>query len=400
MASTEYPAVTNFREYIRINTAQPNPDYDTCVKWLTSKATEAGGSVAVVECTPGKPAVIVTFTGLKPELPSILLNSHMDVVPVFPEHWKYDPFSAHKEENGDIYGRGSQDMKCVGIQYLEAIKKLKQRNASFMRTIHLTYMPEEELGGVRGMKEFVKLSEFKSLNIGFALDEGYASPSDKYYVFYGERNVWRFFVRCPGNPGHGSQFIADTAAQKLRKVIDKFLSFREEEEKKLLNNSNVKLGDVTTLNLTLLEGGVQFNVVPACLSAGFDVRVALTENLVELETRFNNWCQEISKDITIDFKEKCDEQSATCVEDGKNAWWDTFSNACKNEGIAYKKRVFPASTDSKYLRPLGIPALGFSPMNKTPILLHDHNEFLNESVFLRGIDIYCTIIEALANQSQ
>ena len=32
------------------------------------------------------------------------------------EFWKYPPFSAHKDENGDIYARGSQDMKCVGIQ--------------------------------------------------------------------------------------------------------------------------------------------------------------------------------------------------------------------------------------------------------------------------------------------
>ena len=45
----------------------------------------------------------------------------------------------------------------------------------------------------------------------------------------------------------------------------------------------------------------------------------------------------------------------------------------------------------------GIPALGFSPMNNTPILLHDHNEFLNENVFMKGIDIYCEIIPAVAN---
>jgi aminoacylase len=32
------------------------------------------------------------------------------------ECWKHDPFSAHKDANGDIYARGSQDMKCVGIQ--------------------------------------------------------------------------------------------------------------------------------------------------------------------------------------------------------------------------------------------------------------------------------------------
>ena len=46
---------------------------------------------------------------------------------------------------------------------------------------------------------------------------------------------------------------------------------------------------------------------------------------------------------------------------------------------------------------LGIPALGFSPMNHTPILLHDHNEFLNEKIFLRGVEIYSELIPALAS---
>lgn len=46
---------------------------------------------------------------------------------------------------------------------------------------------------------------------------------------------------------------------------------------------------------------------------------------------------------------------------------------------------------------LGIPALGFSAMNHTPILLHDHNEFLNERVFLKGIGVYEDIITALGN---
>jgi len=36
-------------------------------------------------------------------------------------------------------------------------------------------------------------------------------------------------------------------------------------------------------------------------------------------------------------------------------------------------------------------------MNKTPVLVHDHDEFLNEDVFLKGIDIYCQIIPAIGN---
>ena len=54
-------------------------------------------------------------------------------------------------------------------------------------------------------------------------------------------------------------------------------------------------------------------------------------------------------------------------------------------------------TDSRYLRELGIPAFGFSPMNFTPVLLHDHNEFLNARVFLDGIAKFVGLIESLAN---
>ncbi len=50
----------------------------------------------------------MTWEGTDPSLPSLLLNSHTDVVPVYPDQWKYDPFEAVKEANGDIYARGTQ----------------------------------------------------------------------------------------------------------------------------------------------------------------------------------------------------------------------------------------------------------------------------------------------------
>ena len=40
---------------------------------------------------------------------------------------------------------------------------------------------------------------------------------------------------------------------------------------------------------------------------------------------------------------------------------------------------------------------GFSPMPETPILLHDHDEYIEEKVFLQGIQIYTDIITNLAN---
>lgn len=70
----------------------------------------------ISQCVKDKPTVIMTFEGTDPSLPSLLLNSHTDVVPVFLDSWTQDPFAANKVD-GFIYARGSQDMKCVGMRY-------------------------------------------------------------------------------------------------------------------------------------------------------------------------------------------------------------------------------------------------------------------------------------------
>lgn len=43
---------------------------------------------------------------------------------------------------------------------------------------------------------------------------------------------------------------------------------------RLQANPHLKEGAVTSVNLTKLEGGVAYNVVPAAMSASFDFRVA------------------------------------------------------------------------------------------------------------------------------
>lgn len=117
----------------------------------------------------------------------------MDVVPVFEENWKNPPFGANIDSEGRIFARGSQDMKCVGIQYLAAIRELKKQGVTLKRTILVVFVPDEEIGGNLGMKLFVKTDDFKALNVGFSLDEGIAGPTEVYPVFYAERSIWRKF---------------------------------------------------------------------------------------------------------------------------------------------------------------------------------------------------------------
>ncbi|XP_012935507.1 aminoacylase-1B [Aplysia californica] len=244
-------AVTRFRDYLRINTSQPTPDYDAAREFFEKYASELGLPFQSVMLAGNRSMDIFTWEGTEPSLPSIALYSHIDVVPSFPEHWKYDPFSAHKDENGDIFARGSQ-------------------------------------------------------------------------------------------------------------------------------------------------GGVQFNVVPDVMKACFDVRVPPTVDFEEFENQIKGWCAEAGPDVTVRFQQKTTFKEVTAT-DSSSPWWLAFSRACEKSGVTLKKEIFPAGADARYLRQRGIPAYGFSPMNRTPILLHDHNEYLNEATFLRGVDIYCNIIPALTS---
>ncbi|XP_046582533.1 aminoacylase-1-like [Haliotis rubra] len=391
----ENPAVTVFRNYLRIKSVQPDVDYSETTAFLSDLAKDIGLECKVVEVLPGKPFVVMTWRGTEPSLKALMLHSHVDVVPVFPEHWKVDPFSAEKTDSGDIIARGSQDMKCVAIQYLEAIRRLKAEGKQCLRDIHLTFSSDEEIGS-KPMSAFVKHEEFKKLNVGYALDEGIANPGSEFRVFYGERSLWWVQVTCKGAPGHGSGFIQNSAAAKVRKVMNSFLQFRDDEENRLKSTPNLSHGDVTTVNMTILKGGIQFNVVPTEFGLSFDIRIPPTVDVVKFENQIKTWCEEAGEDVTYEFVIK-DTSSHTVPITKDDPWWNAFSSTLEKLGVEYKTEIFPAGTDSRFTRECGIPALGFSPMNHTPILLHDHNEFLSEKIFLRGIDIYYEIIPALAN---
>lgn len=164
-----------------------NQSTDGCVDFLRRMATSLDLPVEVVETIPHKPIVIISWKGTEPTLPTIVLNSHMDVVPVFAEKWTYPPFLAHMDAEGRIYARGAQDMKCVGMQFLAAVRALRNQGIRLRRTVHVLFVPDEEIGSTLGMRAFVQTDHFRKLNCGFALDESLASPDETFLLFYGEK---------------------------------------------------------------------------------------------------------------------------------------------------------------------------------------------------------------------
>lgn len=80
---------------------------------------------------------------------------------------------------------------------------------------------------------------------------------------------------CVGQAGHGCLIQANTAAEKVQYMLNKFMEMRENEAQKLIDNPNLQIGDVTAINMTIMKGGLQTNIVPAELSITFDIRCAI-----------------------------------------------------------------------------------------------------------------------------
>ena len=166
IASPACSATESFQQFLRIRTVSgegpKSGAYAEAAAWLAALATRAGLSVEIIEPVVCKPVVVARWAGRDPSLPCLLLNSHYDVVPAMEEHWDHDPWAATLLENGRIVGRGTQDMKCVCVQYLLAVERLVASGFSPERDVVLTFVPDEEIGGKDGMGEFLKVGHATS----------------------------------------------------------------------------------------------------------------------------------------------------------------------------------------------------------------------------------------------
>eukprot|EP00854_Cymbomonas_tetramitiformis_P025820 gene25820-31594_t len=188
-------AVERFREYLKIRTDQPTPDYAAAATFLIDQAEDMKLPYEKFEFVEGKPVIVLKWAGQQPELESVMLNSHIDVVPA--EGNRKPPFGAEVDEQGNIYARGAQDMKCVGMQYLEAIRRLQAAGYRPLRTVYVTFVPDEEVGGKAGMLPFTESDFFQAMQgiveqphmhmpsliqqcmqVGVSLDEGWATPEE------------------------------------------------------------------------------------------------------------------------------------------------------------------------------------------------------------------------------
>lgn len=141
------------------------------------------------------------------------------------------------------------------MQYLEAIRNLRSRGFVPIRSVHISLVPDEEVGGFGGAAKFVESEEFEGLNVGFALDEGQASPGDEFRVFYSDRIPWGLKIKAKGQPGHGSRMYDDSAMENLMKSVEIVNRFRESQFE-VVKAGKALNSEVVSVNPVYVKAGI------------------------------------------------------------------------------------------------------------------------------------------------
>ena len=116
-------------------------------------------------------SLVYIWQGTRGDLEPIMLMAHQDVVSADPTEWTHPPFEG-KITDGFIWGRGTLDIKNQLIGIMEAAEKLLQQGYRPERTILFGLGHDEETGGVNGCKIMGQMLKERGIRLAGIVDEG------------------------------------------------------------------------------------------------------------------------------------------------------------------------------------------------------------------------------------
>jgi len=186
----------------------------------------------------------------------VILEAHMDTVSV--KGMSIAPF-APRIEGGRLYGRGSCDTKCGLAAMMHAVASLHDEGITPPCEVWLAAVVDEEFS-YRGV---VKLCEDLTANAALV-----AEPTGLRAIVAGKGVLrWRIVVR--GKAAHSSKpHLGVNAIVHAAQIV---LAI-EEDSARFAANVHPLLGQAT-VNVGIIEGGVQVNFVPDACAIEIDRRL-------------------------------------------------------------------------------------------------------------------------------
>lgn len=195
----------------------------THAEWLKSIWDRAGVSAEIIP-TPQQDNVhlIARVKGTTSAAPVLLLG-HSDVVPVEEENWSVDPF-AGTIKKGEIFGRGTLDMKGANAASVSALLRHLSEGGRFERDIIVLTDCDEEAGDYGS--SWLAEKHWDKLDCGMVLTEGgwFLAQSDRttpmlITVTRQDKVYFNLDLYARGTATHSSKPIADSAVVRLSRAV-------------------------------------------------------------------------------------------------------------------------------------------------------------------------------------
>jgi acetylornithine deacetylase/succinyl-diaminopimelate desuccinylase-like protein len=311
----------------------------------------------------------------------VALNAHGDVVPPG-EGWTHDPYGAEIED-GKLYGRASAVSKCdfstftFAVRALEAVAKPSKGSVE----LHFTY--DEEFGG--------------ELGPGWLLANGHTRPDlmmaagFSYQVVTAHNGCLQMEVTVHGRMAHAA--IPDSGVDALQAAVVLLNALYAQNTLYKSIHSQVEGITHPYLNVGLIQGGTNTNVIPGKVMFKLDRRMIPEENPADVEAQI----REVLANAVRDHNAKRDPQDAVHIDIKRILMANAMKPLAGNQALvdALQKHggeVFgepipalgtPLYTDVRLYVERGIPGVIYGAGPRT--VLESHAKRADERIVLEDL---------------
>jgi succinyl-diaminopimelate desuccinylase len=224
--------------------------------------------------------------------PVIALNAHGDVVPPG-QGWSADPYGA-VERDGAIYGRGAAVSKSDFATYAFALRALKAHPQGLEGTVELHFTYDEEAGGDIGPKW---LLDQKITKPDLVICAGFS-----YSIVTAHNGCLHLEIEVHGKQAHAA--MPETGADALAAANDILTAVYGERRRLLKTKCKVPGIGSPKINVGLISGGINTNVVPDLVTMRIDRRLIPEENGRKVERELTALIRKAGGRKGIDVKVK------------------------------------------------------------------------------------------------
>jgi acetylornithine deacetylase len=185
---------------------------------------------------------------------SMILNGHIDVVPVGDEkNWKHDPFSG-TIECGKLYGRGATDMKGGNTALLMAIEALIANGIKLKGDVIFQSVIEEESGGAGTLAAVLR---------GYHADGAIIPEPTNMKIFPKQQGSMWFRITVKGRAAHGgTRYKGVSAIEKALLVIQRLQQLEKDRNARVTDPLFEKIPIPIPINIGKLMSGEWPSSVP------------------------------------------------------------------------------------------------------------------------------------------